>query len=263
MKNFIITGIMFFTACIFLTTGCGESSTNSKSDTTTLALDYPKGGETLSFGDTITISFRANGDSINNVRIQVTTDKGKHYFHIINQPFPITGSGTNPYTQKWIIGKEDEYNINFLYKDTVFDADEDPAWKCKIKIYAQDSKHINMTSDNFTVNFKIRYYLRYPIGGEIYKSTDTIPIIYTFRTDSMSTIQYFYWSLESHYWSQITYMEIPRQGDYQLQTFTRKFIPANPNNIDPIGDSTKIMIDDYSTINPMPLESGWITINKN
>ena len=46
-------------------------------DTTTLALSYPKGGDTLSMGDTVSISFRANGDSIAGIKIQVTSNNGK------------------------------------------------------------------------------------------------------------------------------------------------------------------------------------------
>jgi hypothetical protein len=259
MRIIIIVRIIFLYACIFLTTGCGDSTTDPEPDNTALALDYPKGGETLSIGDTVTISFRANGDSINSARIQVTTDKGQNYFHISNQALPITESGTKAYTQQWVIGREDEYDTKLLYKDTVFNDGEDPAWKSNIKIYANENEQISVTSTDFIVNFKTPYYLRYPIGGEVYNFTDTIPVIFTFRTDSMSVIQYFFWSIESGVWSQIlTDKRFPEKYEYTLGTFTRLFIPADPDLIEPVGDSTKILIRQYPS--GKPVQSGWITI---
>jgi len=236
--------------------GCTDPSTDPA-----LTINYPKGGETMSIGDTVTISFRANADSLSGARIQVTSDDGLHYFHVVNDTLLTTGSGVTTYKQQWTVGREDEYDHILLYADTVFALGEDPSWNCRIKVYAHDNNQIQVTSKDFTVNFKTPYYIRYPIGGETYDTSDTIPVIFTFRTDSMSAIQYFYWSIELEVWSQLTKAtEICGGYDYSLETYKRLFIPLNPNNIDPIGDSTKIMIRQYP-VGKM-VQSGWFTIKK-
>lgn len=199
-----------------------------------LLISYPKGGETFYFGDTVTISFGVTGAS---------------------------GS-----TLKWAIGKE-AYTANYrlLYQDTMFgsSANPNPCWKCKLKVYLSENNNIHVKSAEFTIKYTTPYFLRYPNGGEVYKITDTMPIIYTFRDDSMSVIQTHYWSIAKKKWSQIiTFPRIPAQDDWHLVTAKRNFIPTDTiNNLDAIGDSTRIMIVDYST-GSKQIESGWIKLTR-
>jgi hypothetical protein len=236
------------------------------SGTTKSGLEYPDGGELFHFGDTITIFFSANGDSVSSVRLQVTSDNGVHYFKIVSASIPITGSGLKTYTQKWIIGKEAYDTLyRFLYADTMFGSSTNlnPSWKCNMKISASDNETVQVKSGDLTIKFTTPYFLRFPLGGEVYTIKDSIPVIYTFRDDSMAVIQSHYWSIARRKWSQIvTYSPIPAQDDWHLKTEKRYFIPADTvNNLDPLGDSTKIMIIDYS-VGSKQLESGWIKINR-
>ncbi len=264
MKRVLTIFLACFAVCILILMGCDDTATNPEEETTKMALVYPKGGETFSIGDTICISFMANADSVSSVRVQVTSNNGSNYFNIAKTAVSISGSGSNTYTPKWVVGQEAEFGINVLYKDTVFgsSANPHPAWNCHIKIYDSDNSSVYEVCDDFTVNLMRPFFLRFPIGGEEYNLTDTIPIVATYRTDSMSIIQYFFWSLEEEDWSQIVKVnEILRQDDYKLVTFTKKLVPADSSSFPyPLGDSTKIRINDYDLNRPM--ESGWIKINK-
>ncbi len=230
-------------------------------DTTAMALIYPAGDETFSIGDTVAVTFKANGDSVVNICVQVTSD-GQNYFSISKENIPIHSSGTKNYTIQWYIGHEDDYDTALLYAPHDFADDADPEWTCRIRIYAVGNENISEESGDFTVNLKRPFFLRYPIGGEKYNLTDTIPIIATYRTDSMSIIQYFFWSIQESDWSQITKLNTMMPSrDYKLVTYTKKFVPADSSSFPfPLGDSTKIRINDYNINRPM--ESGWITINK-
>ena len=265
-KNIAIVVIIVVVTIIgLLWVGCN----NSSSPTTTpvnMVIDNPKGGETFLLGDAITISFRADGDSVSSVNLKVTSDNGIHYSKIAATSIPITGSGLKVYTQKWIIGKEVyDTTFRYLYKDTMFGSATNPipTWKCHVKISSSNNEMIAVNSGDFNIQCKSHYFLRYPIGGEVFKITDTIPIIYTFRDDSTSIIQCHFWSLAIKYWSSIlTYKEIPAQNDWHLKTAIRNFFPADTlNNLDPVGDSTKIMIVDYGQGSKM-VESGWIRIQR-
>jgi hypothetical protein len=206
--------------------------TEVNGDSILLVLDNPKGGDVFSIGENVPISFHAIGSK--------TT------------------------TQQWVVGKEAySTKLSSLYNDTTFGstANPYPAWKCKIKIFLSDNQQISATSGEFTVKLDSRYLLRYPIGGETYKFTDTIPIVFTFRSDSISNIQYFFYSLEEKNWSQlVSHSNFPKRDNFKVSTWKRKFIPAG-YQIYPVGDSTKIMIVDYAPGGPR-IESGWIQIKR-
>ena len=72
MKRVLTVFMTCFAVCIVILMGCDDTATNPQEETTKMALVYPEGGETFSIGDTVTISFKANGDSISSIGIQVT-----------------------------------------------------------------------------------------------------------------------------------------------------------------------------------------------
>lgn len=264
MKSLYNFYFLAFALCSIYLFRCIDWETNPSPSTDTFTLVYPEGDEALHFGDTVSITFRANRDSVDRAGIQVSSNDGDDYFHVISNTISIDNGLEYLYKVTWVIGREDEFAINKLYEDLEFNDDEDPQWKCRIKIYDPDDASSYVESESFTVTFKMPYYLRYPAGGEQYSFGDTIPIIYTFRTDSMSVIQYFYCTEDEKEWIQITPYRsnlIHTKGDWELTTTTKWLIPSHSKHSDnPPGDSTKIRINDYSL--KRPIESGWIKIKK-
>ena len=77
------------------------------------------------------------------------------------------------------------------------------------------------------------------------------------------TVQCKYWSIEDKYWSPITsHDRTNRTRENQLENYTRYFIPTFPENVNPVGDSTKILIKDYSIEDAIIIETGWIALEK-
>lgn len=241
-----------------LLAGCDDSTGPADVDAK-MSIKYPKGGEVFSFGDTVVVRFDGNSDSVTSIGVSVSS--GGKYMDIKTAGTVINKTGLNTYSIDWVVGREEEYESAELFPDMDFEAGDVPVWACKIKIYDTKNKTEYIESDQFTVEFTQPFYLRYPNGGETFDHSENISVIYSFRADKMSNIQYFFWSIEEGDWSQIndTLKRYSFPRTFQMVTSRKVFKPSNAQTFI-LGDSTKIMVNDY-TIDDKKI-SGWIKITK-
>jgi hypothetical protein len=237
-------------------------------DTIKLKIDSPAGNQELHLGDTVDIIFQANGDLYSSVGLKIAQENGA-YFNITSSSI-LLKQGLNSYTLKWIIGSEAEYSLNNpLYSDTT---STECKWRCKIQLYDYHGTN-NFTTDYFNVKLDNPYCLRYPCAAtkNMFRRSDTLWVMYTYRDDMFSNMLYYYWSIAGNKWYQINYSsgDFPgKKGDsYSVKTIRKMFLPDKPwpitetdTTLQIVGDSTKIKIIGYSSGNQTPKESGWIKL---
>ncbi|MBN1984238.1 MAG: hypothetical protein JW795_22110 [Chitinivibrionales bacterium] len=249
-----------------LVLGCGNTSKPDTNDSTKLALDYPVGATKLKIGDTVSIVFRANGDSVSAVSIHLSSDSGRTFTPITAENIPIVGSGAHRYERSWIVGREDFINdtsLLRLYKDMDFGETGDPQWNGKMRLVSSNKAGVAESGD-FTVSLTHAMYVRYPRGGETVRYNDTIPVIYMARTDKTSNVERFFYCVEKHAWSPFyTHKSKPKRNNFHVISYNYRFNPSSPALLDPIGDSTKIGINDYADGSSVPKSaSEWFKIQR-
>lgn len=142
IKKILCTFILLIPVFI-LVLDC-ESSTepenNMPQNGENIEVTYPIGGETFYIGDTITITFKVNADSIEGVLPRISIDSGKSWPEITVEQITPPGSGGQHIPYIWTIGEE----IGEVdYKDT------NPVCIIKIQNY-NDSKEFDK-SGMFTI----------------------------------------------------------------------------------------------------------------
>jgi hypothetical protein len=247
-------GIVVLLSGLNLFIGCTGDSGAGPENVSGIAIDYPKGGELFQIGTSVTITFRANGDSVQKADIYIKTGMQSDYRKLSKSTISMSVSGTGAYEYAWIVGSEASV-IDYIdtLGEMVFPG-------CRIRIMDAEDSSAYTISDEFSVEFRKKYHLRLPIGGEEYFIDDSIPVVYTQNTDSSSSILTFFWSNKDNDWVEFIGISIPER---EVKTRKRYFLPRIfDDEGHMLGDSiTKILINDYSI--KIPQESGWIRIKRN
>ena len=167
---------LFLSIAVFMM-GCFDNGTEPNNDPPFsnltklngghIYIAYPAPLNQIEKVDTITFSFKYNSSKINSILVQATLDSAKTWIHIAD----ITPTQSNSASIQWVPKDFSQTTFNFFgFKD------------CCIQISdPTSSEHI--TSDTFQTIGAVPVVLISPLGGEVYKKTDSVKVLYSHNQD--------------------------------------------------------------------------------